>query len=240
MIILELLVQTQASSLLALDSCVTEECCQKQDVRYHYILSQCIICEDFFGHGSYYHLGNCLCANGTAGLNSVCEECWSKGLIVFDLACFNCSKYDKYAVYDYDYENTCKCDLDGMLFINKKCFSPSKRTTIIISSVTSITIILIIIIIAFILVLRRRKQNQIEFKNKTSRKKLKIEHKQNLIVELGTAQLDKMINEELNKAVIQNQVVIVDEIEKMQHIIQEIEVRRVDEIKEGEVRMYQQ
>ncbi|CAL6011221.1 Growth_factor receptor cysteine-rich domain superfamily [Hexamita inflata] len=235
--ILELLVQTQALNQLAVDSCTTEECCQKLDVRYHYILSQCLICEEFFGHGSYYHISNCLCADGTAGLNSVCDDCWSKALIVFDHACLNCSKYDKYAVYDY--ENQCKC-LDGMLFINNKCFSPSQRTTqIIISSVISVTI-LILILVLILVVLRRRKQNQIEFKTKTSKYKLKTEHEQNLVVELGTTQLDKMINEELNKAAIQNQVVIVDDIEKMQQIIQEIEVRRVDEIKEGEVRMYQQ
>ncbi|CAL6031747.1 Hypothetical_protein [Hexamita inflata] len=117
----------------------------------------------------------------------------------------------------------------------------TKTVVQIISTVFSFA--LLVSIILFI-VFKRRKQkqmNQIEFKIKNKRKLT--EQNINLIIEdnFKETKVQTKKNVQISTAnTTKNELVILDEIENMNQILKEIEIKQIDEIKENDVYLYKE
>ncbi|CAL6063578.1 Hypothetical_protein [Hexamita inflata] len=239
---------------LTLNKCTTDICCFKANLSEHlvqgecqscpelydYDKQQCTTCQLLYGEWSYYLKGDCYCGGGSVGKNTYCDDCWQRRMIVYNNQCVTCASFDKNAYYEY--QNRCAC-VKNLEFNNFKChwYSSAQQRVIIISTVFSFA--LLVSIILFI-VFKRRKQkqmNQIEFKIKNKRKLT--EQNINLIIEdnFKETKVQTKKNVQISTAnTTKNELVILDEIENMNQILKEIEIKQIDEIKENDVYLYKE
>ncbi|CAL6063512.1 Growth_factor receptor cysteine-rich domain superfamily [Hexamita inflata] len=230
---------------MILNQCQTDSCCQIIDFNTHLVHGECqtcsevydydnqvcATCKDLYGEYSYYMNESCHCGGGSVGTNTICENCWLKQLVVNDNMCIQCSQFDKNALYLF--ENSCTCT-SPYIFYNFRCkyFISAEVRMIIVSSVLSFALLVLIALIILYFIFKRKTLNSIEFRTKINKNNF-IEQKLNLIqIEpfggISTANTTK------------NELVILDEIDNMNQIIKEIEIQRIDEIKENEVYLYRE
>ncbi|CAL6074126.1 Hypothetical_protein [Hexamita inflata] len=230
------------------NKCESEICCQLSNINWHLVQGECetcyetydymnqicTTCEVLYGQQSYYMDGNCHCDQETIGLNTYCDDCRSRQMIVKGGMCVQCTYFDKYAIYDS--KNTCKC-VDPFKFQDFKCIYKSSTQTnlMIISCVLCFALLVSIALLIAFCIIFKRKYNSVEF-----RRKKNFKQKQKLIeLQFNHIQIEQ--NQEVLEVFVEsttNDLIIVDEINNMQQIEKEIEIKLIDEIKETEVYLY--